>query len=174
MRWRGLTSQICEQGTGRARAGELGRAVGQWHGPGVRWWDWAQIQDTILWRCWTPCGDGATLDLDHWGSYLQPRALVALTYHTHTDTHIQGRTHTRTHTCKVHSATHKHLCHLGSGTWYWHRVTHNPKLPSSQPTVFRPQGKNSSHLVLYPWNIRHLDIISKGPEALRGMLLLIK
>lgn len=91
----GLTSQICEQGTGRARAGELGRAVGQWHGPGVRWWDWAQVQDTILWRCWTPCGDGATLDLGHWGSYLQPRASEALTYHTHTDTHIQGHTHAK-------------------------------------------------------------------------------
>ena len=64
--------------------------------------------------------------------------------------HTHGHTHTRTHTCKVHSATHKHLCHLGSGTWYWHRVTHSPKHPSSQPTVFRPQGNNSSHLVLYP------------------------
>lgn len=66
-------------------------------------------------------------------------------------------THTWTHTHNSPLTTHKHLCHLGSAAWYWHRVTHNPKCLLSQPTMFRAQEQvfpscalSLKHHVLFP------------------------
>ena len=95
-------------------------------------------------------------DRGQWGSYLEPRSFQVPTYHTH------GHTHTHTH---VHATTHKHLCHLGSAAWYWHRVTHNPKCLLSQPTMFRAQGNKSSHLLLSPWNTRCSSQTPRGFEG---------